>query len=284
MTAVLCWLNNECDKKVLWCISDSRISQQCSRGEQASPLTDRCPKIFSIPIKISKNIESEKNEICSVGFAYAGSTLVGMSTKEILSRLLSNLVESSFVNNSGISVSIENIPENLKLPSFSEIADMASKIATKIIYDVGQYQPNVSSQMAVFGYCKKQEKYVAYKISQSLINPAEVIVKEVAVCEGEILHIGNKEHEITATIKSLMSGNSLLQREPAIALSRFISNVDVPKIGGYTQCIISTHLGFCEFQMFDQNLNQPSYFNLDIEFDIPYLGAYQAMLPAISLE
>lgn len=281
MTAILCWINRECDNEMLWAAAASRISNSNEKGS-ASPLTDNCPKLFSIPILVGNKLESPKQQLYSAGFAYAGSTLIGLATKEIVTRILANLIESKFVDKFGNSIQADKISVLSKIPSIVEIANLVSKIGSRYLSDVGQYHPNqASAEFSIFGYCPKNGSYVAYKITRQSKDNCTFDVSPIQILDGEILQLGNNQKMIEARIAEIRSeldtNSTEWHRAPIKTLSEAINEEEhSPRIGGYTQVSICTPDGIAEFQMFKEKDQTPSYFGFDIERDLLPLSGYQA--------
>jgi len=286
MTAILCWINRECNNEMLWAAADSRISNP-NQNSGVSPLTDNCPKLFSIPILAGDKHESPKQQLYTVGFAYAGSTLIGLATKEIVARILGNLIESNFVDKLGNLVKAETIPVPFKIPSLLEVANLVSKIGGRYLMEMGQYYTNLAiAEFSVFGYCLRSASYLAYKITRQSHNNCAFEVSRIQILNGEILQLGDNQKIIKdriAAIRSKLDNNlSEWHRAPIKALSEAINEKEQSSsIGGYTQITICTPVGITEFQMFKEKDQKPSFFGFDIENDLGSLGGFVIDLPGM---
>lgn len=126
MTAIACWINCE-ELESVWAVSDSRITQPTS-PLQVSPLTDHCPKLFSIPVFAIRSTDlfrMSPQKILEFGFGFAGSTVIGINVKEMLALSLSQLHEI------GNSNSESQLPTET-YPSLYEISLLAKKYSRAI--------------------------------------------------------------------------------------------------------------------------------------------------------
>ncbi len=285
MTAVVTWLNNECGRQVLWTVSDSRISDKGS-AESISSLTDRCPKVFIIPILAGGTISSTKTNLYSIGFAYAGSTLIGMAAKEIIERTLSSLVLSKFEDGEGNVVDFSDKNKIERQPSIHEIAILASKVCSSLIRDVGSYRPTAAkAEFSVFGYEQKKGVFEAFSIKSTPDSPCKMIKQKIDLYSEGILYLGDRKNRFLEQVNLLRDGKNIdslqFNRAPMSVVEELISSGEFNGIGGYRQCLLGTTFGFSEYQAYDPSNSSPSYFGFDLENDLPYLGMYQVNLPAL---
>ncbi|WP_410676471.1 hypothetical protein [Citrobacter braakii] len=243
MTAIACWINRE-EHESVWAVSDSRITQSTS-PQQVSPLTDHCPKLFSIPVSVIRSTDIYRlspQKILEFGFGFAGSTVIGINVKEILALSLSQL------NEIGDSYPEQQLPPET-YPSLYEIAVLAKKIAEQYMHDLGQYFPNsVRIEMVIYGFCKKTQIHKIIKLNNSRATPAVINIKDCEELDaGNAILLGDRQDEfheiIKATRQRFIFDTINWWRSPFIALNNWINQSSVDTIGGYIQLSHADVLG-----------------------------------------
>lgn len=243
MTAIACWINRE-ENESVWAVSDSRITQFTS-PQQVSPLTDHCPKLFTIPVSIIRSADNFRifpQKIFEFGFGFAGSTVIGINVKEILALSLSQL------NEVGNHHPGQQLPPET-YPSLYEIAVLAKTIAEQYMHDLGQYFPSsVKIEMVIYGFCKKTQAHKIIKLNNSSATPAVINIVD---CEdldsGNAILLGDRQSEfreiIEATRQRFIFDTINWWRSPFIALNNWINQSSVDTIGGYIQLSFAGILG-----------------------------------------
>ncbi|MDO6707945.1 hypothetical protein [Photobacterium sp. 1_MG-2023] len=268
MTSIICWRNQE-ETDGIWAVSDSRVSS----GN--SVMTDNCPKLFSITANTFEStyyLKSNRKHLFKFGFGFAGSTLIGINVKEILSVFVSNLSEIHYYD--APDYSFEE-----KLPSLMDVARLSKKIGERYIQSIGVFFPNnAKCEFVIFGYCVKEKKYTSIKLSNSPQFPTEIEIEEVDISNGSYLILGDKkdyiENKIEETKKKFEPYSLNWWRSPFIALANVLREEGTGTIGGYLQ--------FCKSTNFDTRLyNLTPHDKLDLQFvgfslfsDIYLLGGF----------
>lgn len=243
MTAIACWINRE-ETEGVWAVSDSRITQSTS-PQHLSPLTDHCPKLFSIPVSVIRSTDLFRiypQKILEFGFGFAGSTVIGINVKEMLALSLSQLNE---IDNS-------HPEQQLPLetyPSLYEIALLAKNIAEQYMLDLGQYFPrSVRIEILIYGFCKKTQVHKIIKLSNSSVTPA---ILDIEDCEdldsGRAILLGDRReefHELIETTRQRFTFDTInWWRSPFIALNNWINQNSVDTIGGHIQLSLANFIG-----------------------------------------
>ncbi|CVD66788.1 hypothetical protein [Serratia marcescens] len=239
MTAIAIWFNQE-ESRGIWAVSDSRVSQ----GN--SVMTDNVPKIFSIPVKVTRcedMLHRSPVHIFDFGFCFAGSTIIGTNVKEMLSISISNLTEVNF-SSGGAPVNNEAQTFKSFYPSLVDIAKLTKFFGEKYIRSLGELFPeNVRTSMSVFGYCFKMRKFIVVKMSNSPESPAALDMSIHEFNGDEYILLGDSQSELSNAIEHTRSQfveNSLnWWRAPFIALNNWVNQQVSSTIGGYTQLCIS---------------------------------------------
>ncbi|EFE55470.1 hypothetical protein PROVRETT_05759 [Providencia rettgeri DSM 1131] len=238
MTAIACWMNKESAESV-WAVSDSRITQQ------NSPLTNHCPKLFSISVSVIRSadiLRIRPQKIFEFGFGFAGSTMIGINVKEMLAVSLSQLHEIGNGNPE------HELPSET-YPSLYDIALLTKNIAEKYMHDLGQFFPkSVKTEIVIFGYCKKTQSHKIIKLNNSPSHQATLNIEDCqGISSGNPVLLGDHLDEFNQHIQSTklrFTPNTInWWRAPFIALNNWINHNSVDTIGGYIQLSIASMLG-----------------------------------------
>ncbi len=243
MTAIACWINRE-EHESIWAVSDSRITQHTS-FQRVSSLTDHCPKLFTIPVSIilpEDVLRIRPQKILEFGFGFAGSTIIGINVKEILTLSLSQLTPMYTINST-------QPPPPETYPSLNEIAFLAKEIAEQYMNDLGQYFPeSVRTEMVIYGFCQRTRSHKIIKMNNSSANPATINIED---CEdldsGRPILLGDRQDEffelIQATRQRFTFDTINWWRSPFIALNNMINQNSIDTIGGYIQLSYAHQFG-----------------------------------------
>jgi len=164
-------------------------------------MTDNCPKLFSIAVKVYLKgdfLRKVPNELFSFGFGFgfAGSTLIGSNVKEMLTVFVGNLGKVNFYDN-------PDFPFDEKIPSLYEIANLTKTIMERYILSMGIFFPlNARCEIVVFGFCLKSKKYQVFKICNTPEDPAQLIIIESEISNGQYLVLGDQVEKVSSLINS----------------------------------------------------------------------------------
>ncbi|ELY1990385.1 hypothetical protein SL034_005535 [Vibrio harveyi] len=263
MTSIICWKNEE-ESESLWAVSDSRVTGNNGR------MTDNCPKLFKMEVKArsAEHLPHHEPELLfTFGFGFAGSTLVGMNVKEMLSQYLSSL--TSLPTHNG---------QAPRKPSLQDVANVAKSIAEKYISFLAVcYQDNLGFEFTVFGFCHQSNQYKVFHARNEISRPLELQLNAVGVSNGQFLIIGDRKGEITDMIsefRETVAERTLnWWRAPFVCLASIVRDDSMETIGGYLQFVISSRLGantyfiasdneanMVGFDLFSQNIPLGDFF------------------------
>lgn len=235
MTAIVIWGNYENLKNpTLWVAADSRVS----RNDNGKPLIDDAVKVFSLPILCKGPDEegffSKPYYIHSLGFCFAGNTLMGQNSYTGLLPLLSNLNSIDFY-----------------IPSMQEIANYILHYLKKTFDDYKQVAYETSLfEAAVFGYCHKSSNLSIFHFRpsrQSGIFELEVTAHH-DIRENQFIYLGDHSKEmiekIRCTLDNFSKTNGLTSRVPYNVIRDTIRDENYQSIGGDVQLGIAGKYGF----------------------------------------
>jgi len=255
MTAIANWVNKENNQKSIWTIGDTKISDLSSK----TSLSLESSKIFELQI-ICKDISGhpekrEKYYHHSIGFAFAGSSLVGLNCYATLNTILSNLGGTKD-----------------EIPDIKSIASIVSKV-------VDYYSKSICSndnnfEALTYGFCHKSFKFKRFYISKKN-NLNDIVYSEEEIEDENIIYLlGDKKTEIAEEIKSQMKfleneKNLDYWRTPLKVISEIITSGKYESIGGGTQLNIATIIGCNPYQSVgEEKMSFMKFRNIDIYYDI----------------
>lgn len=273
MTSVVCWLNNDIWYPGIWAVSDSRVSSS------AGSMTDSLPKLFAVPANVyegdGKITRQNPTKILSVGFGFAGSTLIGVSVKDILALCLDNLSEIAYYDTKGVL----DIPSKDRVPALDEVALLTKKIAEKYLLSMGFCHPQGAvCEIVVFGYCVRTESNRVFVIKNHPEAPSDLIIDEVPINEGVYVVLGDKREEVLEMIyaknKVCISEPYCEGRGPIVALQQIIKNSSSPTIGGFVQICMTTRFTARTMYLSDDSSCILPLLGFDVIKDFGSLGGF----------
>lgn len=221
MTLIVAWRQGS----TLRVVADTRIASPTSSG--ALILTDHGPKILITPIVAYDKSNSRRQEYPSVGFAFAGSTLIGQTVHAISSTCLQNL--SGDVGKAA--------------PALKEVADLYLKCMVTCTKEMvgmqGKYPP---LEAFLFGYCTTLKELLIYHL-RTVIEGDEVRIRHDGffVNEDDAYHIGSGVPKFCEIFEEYRARN-----EPLSPLENFelvLSGNKVSSVGGSHQYAVVTPTG-----------------------------------------
>jgi hypothetical protein len=220
MTAILSWFNREKDNlPYLMTVGDTKIT-----GSDTI-LTLEGAKVLELPIKC-KDISKIPHEIyfnSSIGFAFAGSSLVGLNVYCYLQTIFSNLGGTREQNN---------------LPDYKSICLKAKEI-------ISLYTSSIQgvSELMLSGFCPKSKIPFICIIKPVKIHGEieyEIEMKDTFSSDVEIMLIGDKKQEIRGLVEAELSSQTTrgvlnYWRAPVKILNEIIEDKKFETIGGNLQ-------------------------------------------------
>jgi len=220
MTAILSWFNKENGTSpYIITVGDTKIS-----GTEGT-LTLEGAKVLELPIKC-KDLTTPLQEIyfsSSIGFAFAGSTLIGLNVYCYLQTVLSNL---------------GGLKQNNNLPDYKSIADKAKEVLLLYTTSVRSV-----SELMLFGFCPKYKTpFICTIKPKSTENGIDydIEIKEQFSDKVDVLLIGDKKKEIKEMIDNKLATEATPHplnywRAPARVLREIIERNEFDTIGGNLQ-------------------------------------------------
>jgi hypothetical protein len=240
MTSVVCWNNKE--RNGLWVVSDSRISN--TTNNHNSRLTDYFSKIHEIPLRFKYSQLPLCNYFGSIGFAFAGSTIIAQTVKDTLITLLGSLQTLKEIPYEELLQKYQKsepfpIPDNANYPSLREISNLTYDIITQAL---NNYEAATKGEILLFGYCKNNNQLKAFSLKfykrsmqdQHCLKPVDIDLSEPYI-------FGDRVEDVKNNI-SLYGEDS---RAPLKGLAKTIRDAGyVGSVGGHLQLAISNDILF----------------------------------------
>src|SRR5690606_2128125 len=185
MTLIASWVNNEDrNNPSIWTLGDTKVSSV--DGEETLSLEHG--KVFELQIICANSglPPSPSNRVFqhSIGFAYAGSSLVGLNSYATLNTILSNIS------------TIDKLP-----PSLEEICETVSKIIR--YYSASFCNDKMAFEAMIYGYCVITNRLARYHFSKDG-HSSDYSYKDIP--DESILLLGDKKREVMEILYASMHG------------------------------------------------------------------------------
>lgn len=221
MTLVVCWRTGD----GLTVAADTKIS-----GDGDATLTEGGPKIFQVGIAAYQKIggQTRKRIYPSMGYAYAGSSLIAQSVLAMATTCLQNL--SGDVGKAG--------------PSLLNVADLFMKCAVQytkemLFWRPGQYP---GFEAFIFGYCPNLKDFLVYHLRTTAEDGLVNIRHDGYYVEhGKCFHIGSGVSEFVKLYNEYKS-----RGEPLSPFENFelvLTGKRVRSVGGSRQYASASRRG-----------------------------------------
>lgn len=237
MTAICIWRNDEiAGYPGLWVTADSRVTAQ-----QHTVLVEDAAKVLSLPIVCrSPGPDGFFTNIYhshTVGYSFAGSTLMGQNAYLALVPLLSNLIS----------------PQKY-VPSLSDVASYIHGYLRKSFDDYkSRVGPGAMFEAAVFGVCAQTGSLSIYHLRPELIDGEYVLSSSAhnSLQDGEFVYLGDERKKVcdaiaAARVEPDQPGRPK-SRLPKYIIQDFIDDPRHETIGGDIQLAVADRSGFRPF-------------------------------------
>ncbi|MEO9340587.1 hypothetical protein ABFT80_24560 [Mesorhizobium sp. SB112] len=271
MTAIAIWRNDEVEgNPSLWAAADSRVS-----GVDGTLLIADAVKILSLPIICRRpgpdGFFSDAYFVHTLGYCFAGSTLMGQNTYLGITPLLSNLISATSY-----------------IPS---IEDIARQILAYLKVTFEDYRPIGAQQslfeVAIFGYCHRAHQLEIVHFRPELVQNVYEVGMEARqnLHAHEFLYIGNDRAALRKEITNAFNGEAVsgrpISRTPRFVIQDRIASDKSPTIGGDLQLAIADRFGLRPFALvkpyvLGQTAAYVSYLGRELTDDLTTVGEARA--------
>lgn len=266
MTAIAVWCNYEVrDNPALWIAADSRVSSD------HGTLIEDAAKVFSLPIVCRKPRDdgffSDVYYTHTLGYCFAGSTLMGQNAFLGLTPLLSNLISpTSYIP------SLSDIAQHVLAFLSRSFDDYKQRVAQRAVFEA-----------VIFGYCHRKSALSAFHFFPKEIDGT--VKMTVTPLEGmkdrEFVYLGDNKQTMRGLIERAFMGTSIpgrpLSRIPRYVIQDSIDQASCASIGGDIQLGIADKFGFrpltlCKPRVRGQSAAYKSYLGRELTSDIAHVG------------
>lgn len=267
MTAIAIWRNDEVEgNPSLWAAADSKVS-----GVNGNLIIADAVKIFSLPIICRRpapdGFFSEPYFVHTLGYCFAGSTLMGQNAYLGLAPLLSNLISATSY-----------------IPS---IEDIARQILAYLKVTFEDYRPIGAGQslfdVAVFGYCHRTQQLEIFHFRPELVQGVYELGLEAHqnLHAHDFVYLGSDGKALREDITNAFNGEAVpgrpISRAPRFVIQDRIASDESPTIGGDLQLAIADRFGMRPFALVRPSVSgQPpaytSYLGRELTDDLTTVG------------
>lgn len=233
MTSIVVWPNFELPQAPsLWVVGDTLVS---SAGK---PLIGEAAKIFSLPVICRapdlQGFFSEEYFSHSLGYCFAGSTLMGQNSYLALAPLLSNLISASRY-----------------VPSMMDIAEFTMRHLERAY---NQYKVQAATRAAfevcLCGWCYRENSLEAWHFYPELGDGEMRMTstRYTSMAFGDFIYLGSHKDHASRLLKEAFAQPSepgaSSQRAPRRIVQNLIDDETYSEIGGDQQLAIANQHGF----------------------------------------
>lgn len=278
MTAIAIWFNNESQEHpTLWVAADSRISA----SQTGRVLLEDGAKIFPLQIVCREpgadGFFSKVSYFHSIGFCFAGNTLMGQNAYLSLAPLLSNLISPT-----GYAPSMADIALYVHTYLQRTFDDYKSRVGEHAIFEA-----------ALFGYCHSIKGLAIIHFRPQMSDGMCVLGASTknGMRTGEFQYLGDKKDLMTKRLSEALSGMSSpgrpISRMPRYVIQDCIDDESLPSIGGDLQLGIASSFGFqplalCKPRIVGQPEAFLSYLGRELTTELLHVGEARVGFPALA--
>ncbi|MCY1217884.1 hypothetical protein D9M68_430810 [compost metagenome] len=234
MTAIAIWRNDEAPSHPsLWVAADSRVTAQ-----RHTVLVEDAAKVLSLPIVCrAQNQEGFFTEVYhshSVGYCFAGSTLMGQNVYLGLTPLLSNLISP-----------VRYVPS---------LEDVAAHLFSYLRRSFDDFKVRAGStamfEAAMFGACPRTKSLCVYHFRPKLKEGVYELTctRHATLQDGEFVYLGDESIRVSQAIADARTEPCLpgrpKSRLPRYVIEDFINDPTYETIGGDVQLAVADWAGF----------------------------------------
>ncbi|MDA8118898.1 MAG: hypothetical protein M0Z85_02350 [Gammaproteobacteria bacterium] len=223
MTALAIWCNHETPgHPALWAAADSRITML-----KRSPLIEDAVKIMSLPVIARAPGPGGFTEIYythTIGYGFAGSSLMGQNAYLALVPLLSNLISNT-----------------RRIPSLADIARYIETFLNRVFEYPKVRGEFACFEVALFGYCPCRNALAIYHF-EPIGTPDGAVMRMTAhenLKDRDFIYLGTDRGSMEEAIRTAFAGPNMpgrpTSRAPRYVINDRISDHSCQAIGGDLQ-------------------------------------------------
>jgi hypothetical protein len=275
MTAIAIWCNEENDNNPsLWVAADSRVTS----GQAI--LVEDAAKIIGLPVLCrsagANGFFSHVYHEQTIGYCFAGSTLMGQNSYLGFAPMLNNLVSPT-----------QYVPS---------MADIAQHVLSFLRLTFDEYKVRAGQgavfEAAIFGFCPRSNVLSTYHFRPQIIDNTIQMTSTAypGMRSHEFVYLGDDGDSMRDRITSAFAGNDVpgrpVSRIPRYIIQDRINDAASESIGGDIQLGIADQFGFrpltlCKPRVHGQPRAYMSYLGRELTGDIGYVGEAIVGMPGM---
>ncbi|MGH7022216.1 MAG: hypothetical protein ACREEB_01350 [Caulobacteraceae bacterium] len=227
MTLIMIWREGPADR--LWVVADSRLTGSGPYG-QPKPLTDRAAKVLEAHVCLQgPNPKSPLLTMRTVGFAYAGSSLIALQAYVAVLPLWARLWS----------------PGDETLPTMKDCAEHLGFFLRSYGQEVLECGSGIATECALLGYDDAAGRVEAWRVRVSQVgDTADLKVAQLELGDGQLELIGSGAHDAKQNLEKINPTGRPWRREP-LDMIRHQLREDTPgTVGGGVQVGVAVAEGF----------------------------------------
>ncbi len=224
---------------MLWAAADSRVSSHDQRSSRKT-IIDDAVKIMGLPLIARapdpSGFFSEVYYAHTVGYAFAGSSLMGQNAYLALVPLLSNLI------------SLERRP-----PALADVADYVARLLNRTFDETKHRGKESLFEVAIFGFCSCRQSLATYHFAPNAsVETRGGMAIKMTPCENlkdqDFIYLGDNKASMRDAVEKAFKGPNVpgrpASRAPRYVIADCIEDVSCGSIGGDLQLAIADREGF----------------------------------------
>jgi hypothetical protein len=273
MTTIACWFNKESEHTSIWVCGDSKVS-----SSNSSTLIESSPKIFALPVRCfvpgKEGFFDLPNFNGTIGVAYAGNSLIGLTLNSALATCLGHLISYE------------------SPPALDDIAKFTLEMLHMYVRELGATSGDRAlCEVAIVGYCLAEGQHKMYHLSP-IIQTGELKYQLNSYSANQaddfVLLLGADKERIKEAINELrqpIDKDISWWRAPKSVISTEVKNPNHPTIGGHLQMGIGNALGFQVYSVCQPYGVGPaaylSYLGLNVSSSFGQIGVCKIGMPGM---
>ncbi len=231
MTALAIWCNHETPgHPALWAAADSRITTR-----ERSPLVEDAVKIMSLPVIARAPGLGGFTEIYythTIGYGFAGSSLMGQNAYLALVPLLSNLIS-----------------DVRRIPFLADIARYIETFLNRVFERPKARGKEACFEVVLFGYCSCRNAPAIYHFEPTKTSNGAIMrmTAHENLKDQDFVYLGTDRGRMEEAIRTAFAGPGApgrrVSRAPRYVISDRINDYSCPAIGGDLQLAIADRWG-----------------------------------------
>lgn len=273
MTTIACWFNKESEHTSVWVCGDSKVT-----ASNTATLIESSPKIFALPVRCfepgKEGFFDLPNSNGTIGLAYAGNSLIGLTLNAALATCLGHLISLGGP------------------PALDDIAKFALDVLKMYVKELGVTAgKRALCEVAIVGFCPTESQYKIFHLAPSIqlgeLN-YQLNCYNANQADDFVLLLGADKERIGKSIDDFRQQRDQdisWWRAPKSVIAAEVKNPIHSTIGGHLQIGIGNVLGFQVYSVCRPygvgTAAYLSYLGLNVSSDFGQIGVCKIGMPGM---